>query len=156
ALSLSRIAAPLQGRVLGTDASFKAVSTDSRRVAAGQLFIALSGPNFDGHDYLADVAAKGAVAALVEREVPGVALPQLLVADTRLALGRLGALNRDAYSGPLAAVTGSSGKTTVKEMLASILRCLGPVLATRGNLNNDLGVPLTLLELSAEHRAAVI
>lgn len=156
ALSLSRIAAPLQGRLLGSDASFTAVSTDSRRIAAQQLFIALSGPNFDGHDYLADVAAKGAVAALVEREVPGVELPQLLVADTRLALGRLGALNRDAYAGPLAAVTGSSGKTTVKEMLASILRCLGPVLATRGNLNNDLGVPLTLLELSAEHRAAVI
>ena len=155
-LSLSRIAAPLDGRLLGVDARFSSVSTDSRRISSGQLFIALSGPNFDGHDYLADVAAKGAAAALVEREVAGVELPQLLVADCRLALGRLGALNRDAYNGPLAAVTGSSGKTTVKEMLASILRCLGPVLATRGNLNNDLGVPLTLLELSAEHRAAVI
>src|SRR5690606_10391676 len=124
ALSLSRIAGPLQGHLLGADASFVAVSSDSRRIAADQLFVALSGPNFDGHDYLADVAAKGAVAALVEREVPGVELPQLRVADTRLALGRLGALNRDAFSGPLAAVTGSSGKTTVKEMLASILQCL--------------------------------
>jgi UDP-N-acetylmuramoyl-tripeptide--D-alanyl-D-alanine ligase len=122
------------------------------------LFIALSGPNFDGHDYLAEVAGKGAVAALVARPVPGVNLPQLLVADTRLALGQLGALNRKAFGGPLVAITGSSGKTTVKEMLASILRTGlgGEVLATRGNLNNDLGAPLTLLELEARHLAAVI
>ena len=122
------------------------------------MFVALSGPNFDGHDYLAEVAAKGAVAALVERPVAGAGLPQLLVRDTRLALGRLGAINRLAYRGPLAAITGSSGKTTVKEMLASILRVglVGDVLATRGNLNNELGVPLTLLELQARHVAAVI
>ena len=95
---------------------------------------------------------------LVEREVVGVELPQLVVADTRVALGQLGAINRQAYQGPLAAVTGSSGKTTVKEMLASILRVgfTGPVLATRGNLNNDLGAPLTLLELAPEHVGAVI
>ncbi|WP_262219329.1 Mur ligase domain-containing protein, partial [Escherichia coli] len=87
---------------------------DSRTIAAGQLFVALTGPRLDGHDYLADVAVKGAVAALVEREVANAALPQLLVADTRLALGQLGALNRQAFTGPLAAVTGSSGKTSVK------------------------------------------
>jgi UDP-N-acetylmuramoyl-tripeptide--D-alanyl-D-alanine ligase len=158
ALTLSEIAAPLGGRLLGADAQFAAVCTDSRQIVPGQLFIALSGPNFDGHDYLADVAAKGAVAALVERAVANCQLPQLLVADTRLALGQLGALNRQAYQGPLVAITGSSGKTTVKEMLASILRAGlgGEVLATRGNLNNDLGAPLTLLELGAQHVAAVI
>ncbi|HSC83069.1 MAG TPA: UDP-N-acetylmuramoyl-tripeptide--D-alanyl-D-alanine ligase [Pseudomonas sp.] len=157
-LLLSAVAAPLAGRVLGADVAFSAVSTDSRKIEPGQLFIALVGPNFDGHDYLADVAAKGAVAALVQREVPGAALPQLLVGDTRIALGQLGALNRQAFNKPLAAVTGSSGKTTVKEMLASILRAglHGEVLATRGNLNNDLGAPLTLLELAPTHVAAVI
>ncbi len=155
---LSEVAPALEGRVVGADVAFSAVSTDSRRIEAGQLFIALVGPNFDGHDYLGEVAAKGAVAALVQREVPGAPLPQLVVRDTRIALGQLGALNRAAFDKPLAAVTGSSGKTTVKEMLASILRAGlgGPVLATRGNLNNDLGAPLTLLELAPEHVGAVI
>jgi len=158
ALLLSEIVGPLNGRLLGADLAFSAVSSDSRKIEPGQLFIALTGPNFDGHDYLGEVAGKGAVAALVEREVAGAPLPQLVVHDTREALGQLGALNRQAYSGPLAAITGSSGKTTVKEMLASILRAglRGPVLATRGNLNNDLGVPLTLLELAPEHVGAVI
>ncbi|WP_394561617.1 UDP-N-acetylmuramoyl-tripeptide--D-alanyl-D-alanine ligase [Aquipseudomonas alcaligenes] len=157
-LLLSEVAQALGARVVGADVAFSAVSTDSRKIEAGQLFIALVGPNFDGHNYLAEVAAKGAVAALVQREVPGAPLPQLLVADTRIALGQLGALNRKAFNKPLAAVTGSSGKTTVKEMLASILRAglNGPVLATRGNLNNDLGAPLTLLELASEHVGAVI
>lgn len=158
ALRLSEVAAPLSGRVIGADVVFSAVSSDSRAIAPGQLFVALTGPRFDGHDYLAEVAAKGAVAALVEREVLGAPLPQLLVGDTRLALGQLGALNRQAFTAPLVAITGSSGKTTVKEMLASILRVglQGPVLATRGNLNNDLGAPLTLLELAPEHVGAVI
>ena len=155
-LSLNEVAAALQGRVVGDDVSFDAVSTDSRAIAPGQLFIALTGPRFDGHDYLAEVAAKGAVAALVEREVAGAPLPQLVVKDTRIALGQLGALDRAAFTGRVAAVTGSSGKTTVKEMLASILRTQGEVLATRGNLNNDLGAPLTLLQLAPEHKSAVI
>lgn len=155
-LLLSEVAATLNGRVVGEDARFSGVSIDSRAIAQGQLFIALTGPRFDGHDYLNDVAAKGAVAALVEREVPESALPQLVVADTRAALGQLGALNRAGYDKPVAAITGSSGKTTVKEMLACILRTRGPVLATKGNLNNDLGVPLTLLELTREHTSAVI
>ena len=159
AMRLSELLAPLNGRLIGDDASFSAVSTDSRAIRPGELFIALSGPRFDGHAYLGEVAAKGAVAALVSREVEGAPLPQLLVADTRLALGRLGALNRQGFSGPLAAITGSSGKTSVKEMLASILRAAhgaDAVLATRGNLNNDLGAPLTLLELGPQHRSAVI
>ncbi|WP_407312144.1 UDP-N-acetylmuramoyl-tripeptide--D-alanyl-D-alanine ligase [Pseudomonas sp. nanlin1] len=156
ALNLLRVNGPLQGRLVGEDVRFTGVSIDSRAITPGQLFVALAGPRFDGHDYLAEVAGKGAVAALVEREVAGVDLPQLVVADTRLALGQLGALNRQAFAGQVAAITGSSGKTTVKEMLASILRTRGPVLATRGNLNNDLGAPLTLLELAPQHWAAVI
>ena len=144
ALTLSELTNVLDARLISSDASFDGVSIDSRAITAGQLFIALTGPRFDGHDYLNDVAGKGAVAALVEREVADSTLPQLLVKDTRQALGQLGALNRAAFTQPVAAITGSSGKTTVKEMLASILRTRGPVLATRGNLNNDLGVPLTL------------
>ena len=155
-MTLSQLTAPLQARLIGTDISFSGVSIDSRTVTDGQLFVALAGPRFDGHDYLADVKAKGAVAALVEREVADVDLPQLVVADCRLALGQLGALNRAAFDKPVAAITGSSGKTTVKELLAAILRTRGPVLATRGNLNNDLGAPLTLLEIGVEHTAAVI
>jgi UDP-N-acetylmuramoyl-tripeptide--D-alanyl-D-alanine ligase len=156
ALHLSEVAGLLQGGLAGGDVAFDSVGTDSRAICPGQLFVALVGLRFDGHAFLAEVAAKGAVAALVQRTMPEAGLPQLQVADTRLALGQLGGFNRQAYSGPLAAVTGSSGKTTVKEMLASILRTRGPVLATRGNLNNDLGVPLTLLELAPEHVGAVI
>ncbi|ANC83462.1 UDP-N-acetylmuramoyl-tripeptide--D-alanyl-D-alanine ligase [Pseudomonas putida] len=155
-LSLSQLTTALKGQHIGGDATFTGVSIDSRSVSAGQLFVALAGPRFDGHDYLADVKAKGAVAALVEREVVGVDLPQLLVKDCRVALGQLGALNRAAFDKPVVAITGSSGKTTVKEMLASILRTRGLVHATRGNLNNDLGAPLTLLEIAPEHSAAVI
>ncbi|WAG80062.1 UDP-N-acetylmuramoyl-tripeptide--D-alanyl-D-alanine ligase [Metapseudomonas furukawaii] len=153
---LSELQVPLQAELVGSDVSFDGVSSDSRKIGPGQLFVALVGPRFDGHDYLADVAAKGAVAALVQRKVADAPIPQLLVSDTRDGLGRLGAYNRDGFTGRVAAVTGSSGKTTVKEMLASILRTQGTVLATRGNLNNDLGVPLTLLELAPGHDSAVI
>lgn len=155
-MTLSQLTAALGARQVGADASFTGVSIDSRSVGAGQLFVALTGPRFDGHDYLADVKAKGAVAALVEHEIADVDLPQLVVTDCRIALGQLGALNRAAFDKPVVAITGSSGKTTVKEMLASILRTRGLVHATRGNLNNDLGAPLTLLEISPEHSAAVI
>jgi UDP-N-acetylmuramoyl-tripeptide--D-alanyl-D-alanine ligase len=159
AMRLSGLAAPLSGKLIDADASFSSVSTDSRAIEPGQLFIALTGPRFDGHAYLADVAARGAVAALVEHHVPESSLPQLVVADSRIALGQLGALNRAAFRGPVAAITGSSGKTSVKELLASILRAAygdDAVHATRGNLNNDLGAPLTLLELAPHHQAAVI
>jgi UDP-N-acetylmuramoyl-tripeptide--D-alanyl-D-alanine ligase len=156
-LSFSELLVPLDARRVGHDCSFSGVSIDSRAITPGQLFVALTGPRFDGHDYLDQVAAKGAVGALVEREIPGSSLPQLIVGDTRKALAQLGALNRNAFiDKPVAAITGSSGKTTVKEMLASILRTRGPVLATRGNLNNELGVPLTLLELGPDVDAAVI
>ncbi|WP_268797802.1 UDP-N-acetylmuramoyl-tripeptide--D-alanyl-D-alanine ligase [Pseudomonas huanghezhanensis] len=156
-LIFSELAGPLNARLVGEDVSFDAVSIDSRGVGVGDLFVALTGPRFDGHDYLDQVAEKGAVGALVEREVENSNLPQMVVADTRQALAQLAAINRNAFvNKPVAAITGSSGKTTVKEMLASILRTRGPVLATRGNLNNELGVPLTLLSLAAEYDAAVI
>ena len=156
-LSLSELTTVLDARLVGDDRTFDGVSIDSRAIKLGQLFVALTGPRFDGHDYLNQVAAKGAVAALVEREIPDAVLPQLVVLDTRKALAQLGALNRNAFvDKPVAAITGSSGKTTVKEMLASVMRTKGPVLATRGNLNNELGVPLTLLELAPEYSAAVI
>ncbi|OCR25438.1 UDP-N-acetylmuramoyl-tripeptide--D-alanyl-D-alanine ligase [Pseudomonas syringae] len=156
-LSFTEVITALDARLVGADCSFDGVSIDSRAIVPGQLFVALTGPRFDGHDYLDQVAAKGAVGALVEREVAGSTLPQLVVLDTRKALAQLGAMNRNAFvDKPVAAITGSSGKTTVKEMLASILRTRGPVLATRGNLNNELGVPLTLLELAPQYAAAVI
>ena len=133
------------------------IVTDTRQVQAGDVFLALKGERFDAHDFVADAVAKGAAAAIVARPVDGVAAPQLLVADTRLALGQLGAFRRQRYSHlKVAAMTGSSGKTTTKEMLGSILRQLAPTLITRGNLNNDLGVPMMLLELSPQHEYAVM
>ena len=158
-LQLSQLLTPLNATLQGNDVKFSALNTDSRKVSRGQLFLALRGEFFDGHDYLADVAKRGAVAAVVEKFQPSIDLPQLCVADTRIALGQIALLNREQFNGPTVAVTGSSGKTTVKEMLASICRCaLGEkaVLATRGNLNNELGVPFTLLELNDQHRAAVV
>jgi len=158
-LQLSQLLEPLEATLQGADLEFHALSTDSRKVSRGQLFVALRGEFFDGHLYLADVAKRGAVAAVVEEFQPDVNITQLCVADTRLALGQIALINRQQFSGQTVAVTGSSGKTTVKEMLASICRCeLGEtaVLATRGNLNNELGVPFTLLELNQQHRAAVV
>lgn len=157
---LSDILPVVEGRLAGADAFFSGVSIDSRRIEPGQLFVALRGDNFDGHDFLEKAAEASAAAALVEREYEEIDIPQVVVADTRMALGLLGGHARDHFAGKVVAVTGSSGKTTVKEMLASILRtALGgepAVLATRGNLNNELGVPLTLLELDASQQAAVI
>lgn len=152
---LSEVAQALGGELRGQDRSFASPSTDTRTLAPGALYIALRGERFDGHEFVADAQANGAVAALVDHPLE-IAIPQIQVADTRLALGQLAALNRQRFKGRVAAVTGSSGKTTVKEMLAAILREAGPVLATQGNLNNDIGVPLTLLNLAQEHRFGVI
>jgi UDP-N-acetylmuramoyl-tripeptide--D-alanyl-D-alanine ligase len=155
ALGLAAAATLLGGRLLGADTEFRGVSTDTRTLSRGQLFVALRGPRFDAHDKLGDAAAGGAAGAVVSHVVP-TALPQIVVADPRRALGELARAWRARFALPVLAVTGSAGKTTVKEMLASIMRTQGRVLATRGNLNNDIGVPLTLFELGGEHRSAVL
>ena len=156
------MAATLVGEGAAATTTFTAVSTDSRSVAAGELFIALRGENFDGHQFVAAAGERGAVAAVVAADaaesLAGVGLPLLVVADTRLALGALAASWRSRFSLPLIAVTGSNGKTTTKEMIASILKAAfgDEVLATPGNFNNDIGLPLTLLKLKSSHRAAII
>lgn len=152
---LSHLATALCAELVGHDVAVHGVSTDSRTIGAGELFVALAGPNFDGHAWVAAAAARGACAALLAHPQP-LDLPQLLVPDTRLALGRLGAQARAAFRGPVIGLTGSNGKTTLKEMSAAILRRRARVLATRGNLNNDIGVPLTLLGLDDTHDCAVI
>jgi UDP-N-acetylmuramoyl-tripeptide--D-alanyl-D-alanine ligase len=154
-MALNEAAQALGAECIGRDTALAGVSTDTRSLRPGELFVALQGPHFDGHDFIAQAAAAGAAAALVSRAVE-TDLPLLRVEDTRLALARLAHAHRARFAIPLVAVTGSNGKTTVKEMLAAILGQTGPVLATRGNLNNDIGVPLTLLRLTAEHRRAVI
>lgn len=159
-LRLSEAAQAVNGRVVGADVAFDAVSSDSRAIQSGDLFVSLRGERFDGHDFVADCLQRGAVAALVDRQWnAGAAGPLLVVEDTRLAMGTLASYWRGKFDIPVAAVTGSNGKTTVKEMLASILRANSAedaVLATQGNLNNDIGLPLTLFKLQASHRYAVI
>jgi UDP-N-acetylmuramoyl-tripeptide--D-alanyl-D-alanine ligase len=132
------------GRLLGADAPFRSVVTDSRRDCAGALFVALRGPRFDGHDHVPAALAQGAAAALVERPLD-LDIPQWQMDDTRLGLGRLAGAWRARFPGRVAAVTGSNGKTTAKELLAAILAQQGTTRATQGNLNNDIGMPLTLL-----------
>lgn len=135
------------------------VSTDTRSIAAGDLFVALRGERFDAHEFLGRAQAGGAAAIVFERWVPGIRVPAIRVADTRRALGEIARGWRSRFELPLVTVAGANGKTTVKEMVSAILaEHLGDAhrLATRGNLNNDVGVPLTLLRLRGEHRAAVI
>ena len=159
-MRLSEAARAIAAELRGEDRVFEAVSTDTRSLASQALFVALKGERFDGHDFLDFAAEKKAAGAMVHdtARLPAT-LPALVVDDTRLALGRLSAYWRSKFSAPLVALTGSNGKTTVKEMLASILRAASAedaVHATHGNLNNDIGVPLTLLELRPGHRYAVI
>jgi UDP-N-acetylmuramoyl-tripeptide--D-alanyl-D-alanine ligase len=173
-MRLSEAARAIPAELRGEDRVFETVSTDTRTLAPRTLFVALRGERFDGHDFLGEAAAKHAAGALVQKagsriEERGLSdrLPLLVVEDTKKSLGMLAAYWRKKFSLPLVALTGSNGKTTVKEMLASILReaCAAQssvadprssVLATRGNLNNDIGVPLTLLELRPGHRYAVV
>ena len=134
------------------------IATDTRTIKAGDIFLALTGDNFDGHDYIELAASKGAVAAIVTKPVATAhSIAQLVVSDTRLALGQLASYRRQQHKDlTVIAITGSSGKTTCKEMLGSIFGRLAPTLITRGNLNNDLGVPMMLLELSDHHRYAIL
>ncbi|MFA5241842.1 MAG: UDP-N-acetylmuramoyl-tripeptide--D-alanyl-D-alanine ligase [Sulfuricella sp.] len=164
-LSLSQTASAIQAATQGADVSFTSVTTDSRAITPGCLFVALRGERFDGHAFVAEAIRQGAAVAMVDQAAAGQhqadwqGMPLLIVADTRLALGQLAAFWRGRQSIKLVAVTGSNGKTTVKEMLAAILREAAgqdAVLATEGNFNNDIGMPLTLLKLRAQHRFAVI
>jgi len=159
--SLREAAALIPGAtVLGDDSTtFERVSTDSRSAGPGDLFVALKGDRFDAHDFLPEVASRHVSAALVTRSPGDWRVPALRVADTRVALGALARGWRRRFSLPLVAVTGSNGKTTVKEMIASIFAAAvgEPArLATAGNFNNDIGLPLTLFRLSAAHQLAVV
>jgi UDP-N-acetylmuramoyl-tripeptide--D-alanyl-D-alanine ligase len=143
------------GQLVGEDRPYGAVATDSRTLAPGALFVALRGPNFDGREFVAAAAARGAIGAVVERAVPH-ALPQVVVPDALRALQDLAGAWRRDFTLPVVAVGGSNGKTTAKEMTAAILARIGQCMATHGNLNNHIGVPLTLMRLEQSHRSAVI
>ena len=132
------------------------VSTDSRTIRPGELFVPLVGPHYNGHDYLGQAVQNGAAACLSEEVVAGLPVPIIRVEDTLKALGDLAAAVRSHYRGPLVAITGTAGKTTTKEMLATILSQTGPGLKTEGNFNNLIGLPLTLFRLEATHRWVVL
>ncbi|MDO9225138.1 MAG: UDP-N-acetylmuramoyl-tripeptide--D-alanyl-D-alanine ligase [Pseudomonadota bacterium] len=158
-MQLHEAAHALNAVAIGADVAFDIVSSDSRALPRGCLFVALKGPRFDGHGYAAQALAQGAAAVMVEAGAGLEVAPALVVDDSRLGLGRLAAWHRARMPAKIAAITGSNGKTTVKEMLAAILAAEageGAVLATVGNLNNDIGVPLTLLRLTPAHRYAAI
>jgi len=154
-MSLKRAADLLRCTPPQKDVTFTGITTDSRKVAPGMLFAALPGQSVDGHDFLPQAMARGAVAALVSRDT-GSDLPALRVDDVLAALGVLAADWRGQCPARVVGITGSNGKTTVKEMVASILRQAGPVLATSGNYNNELGLPLTIFQLQKSHAYAVL
>jgi UDP-N-acetylmuramoyl-tripeptide--D-alanyl-D-alanine ligase len=153
--TLAAVAREVEGRLVGADQGFGVVTTDTRALSAGALFVAIPGDRFDGNDFVAEARAKGAAGALVSR-LAASPLAQIEVRDSRRALGAMARAWRAAFSIPVVAVTGSSGKTTVKELIAAILGVSRSVCVTQGNLNNDIGVPLTLMRLNDEHDAAVI
>jgi len=153
--TLAAVARETQGRLIGEDGGFGAVTTDSRALTAGSLFVAIAGDKYDGNDFVRDAHAKGAAGALVSRTA-NLPLAQVEVRDTRRAFGVLARAWRANFAVPVVAVTGSSGKTTVKELVASILSVSRSVCVTQGNLNNDIGVPLTLMRLGLEHDALVV
>jgi UDP-N-acetylmuramoyl-tripeptide--D-alanyl-D-alanine ligase len=160
-MMLSDCAEAVQGRLIGTDVAITSVSIDTRAIKPGQLYIAIKGQNFDGNEFVEQAEEAGAIAAIVHKDVK-TTLSHIVVDDTRLALAELAGAWRHSLSAggnktlSVVGITGSNGKTTVKEMLAAILGVNAPVLFTQGNLNNDIGVPLTLLRLNEQHRYAVI
>ena len=157
-MSLSQAATAVSGTLQGDDVMFSAVSKDTRSLQQGDLYVALKGENFDGHAFLKQAEDLGAAGALVS-DVQSMALPQIRVEDTRIALGDLASAWRDQFKGKLVAITGSNGKTTVKEMCRAILLEAvkdDQVLSTHGNLNNDIGMPMTLLSIRQQHDYAVI
>ncbi|WP_447864553.1 UDP-N-acetylmuramoyl-tripeptide--D-alanyl-D-alanine ligase [Kluyvera sichuanensis] len=154
-VTLGQLANVLNGELCGSDALIEDVTTDTRKLTPGCLFVALKGERFDAHDFAQTAKEGGAGALLVSRKLD-IDLPQLVVSDTRLAFGELAAWVRQQVPARVVALTGSSGKTSVKEMTAAILGQCGNTLYTAGNLNNDIGVPMTLLRLTPEHQFAVI
>ncbi len=152
---LSAAAANANGVLHGADRTFDGVCTDTRTLAGGELFVALKGPNFDGGDYLAEAARRGAAGALVARRTDDT-IPQIAVADTRLALGELARSWRRQQPAVVIGITGSNGKTTLKELTAACLAEVAPALATAGNLNNDIGMPLMMTRIEPSHRYAVL
>lgn len=156
--TLEDVAAITGGRLLQSPAALRyaGVSIDSRTLRKGELFFAIAGPHFDGHDFVDDAAQRGAAAAVVHRDVPGAGLPLVRVGDSTAALAALARETRRLAKVPVVAITGSVGKTTTKEMTAALLATRGPVLKTEGNLNNRYGLPLTLLRLEERHAAAAL
>ena len=153
--TLSQAATSMQAELLGEDRAFTGISTDTRTIAAGELFFALQGPNFDGHNYVGIALERGAAGAVVTHQTDN-DIPQLCVDDTKAALGRFGAAWRATHDVTVVGVTGSNGKTTLKELIAACLSQEATTLATHGNLNNDIGVPLMLARINESHRYAVI
>lgn len=152
---LAHLARVTSGQLVGSDQPFIGISTDSRKLRSGELYVALSGERYDGHEFVEPAARQGAVAAVVERKMDS-PVAQVIVSDALKALQLYGSHWRNRFDIPVIGVTGSNGKTTTKEMLSAICAQRGPVLATIGNLNNHIGVPLTLLRLRAEHQSAII
>jgi UDP-N-acetylmuramoyl-tripeptide--D-alanyl-D-alanine ligase len=155
AMQLSEAARVLDGQLAGGDVAFTGISTDTRTLSSGALFFALQGPNFDGHAYVETARERGAAAAAVSKPC-ATSLPRITVGNTRLALGRLSADWRSRFELPVIGITGSNGKTTVRAMTTAILAQCGRTLSTQGNLNNDIGLPLTLARLGAGDRFAVL
>lgn len=153
-MALQEATKVLNGTLHGKNIEFVSVSTDTRNIQTGDLYIALHGERFDGHDYIEQAKQAGAVAAIVHKDIE-INLPYIKVEDTRKALGGLAAAWRQSFSGKVVAITGSNGKTTVKEMVAAIVAKQGEVLATQGNFNNDIGLPLTLLRMDKEDYAVI-
>jgi UDP-N-acetylmuramoyl-tripeptide--D-alanyl-D-alanine ligase len=153
--TLAAVAKEVQGRLVGRDTRFGAVTTDTRELAEGALFVAIAGERFDGNDFVPAAHSKGAAGALVSRltESP---LPQVEVDDTRRAFGVMARAWRESFAVPVIAVTGSTGKTTVKELIAAILGVRSNVCVTQGNLNNEIGVPLTLMRLDPAHQVLIV
>jgi UDP-N-acetylmuramoyl-tripeptide--D-alanyl-D-alanine ligase len=154
-LSLKNLQREFSWQLIGASRSFVSISIDTRTLQSGDLYVALVGDNFDGHDFIDAAIEQGACAVLSSKKMT-VAIPQLIVGDTRVALAMLANKVRRQFSGMVVGLTGSAGKTTVKEMLAAILTVKGKVLATKDNLNNEIGVPLTLLQLEQCHHYAVV
>jgi len=154
-MTLSDCAECVQGQLVGNDVEISSVSIDTRAIKSGELYVAIKGHNFDGNEFVGMAEQAGAAAVLVHKGVTAT-IPHVVVDDTRLALAELAGAWRKKASVSLVGITGSNGKTTVKEMVAAILSVNGNTLFTQGNLNNDIGVPLTLLRLNEQHRYAVI